>query len=70
MVSVAKVSSTLELPVGALPTLRLERLPRHNGDQKAELWLSPALGYLPVRIRLTQGNGDFADLLLSGHEAP
>lgn len=65
-----QASSTLELPVGALPTLRLERLPRHNGDQKAELWLSPALGYLPVRIRLSEEQGDFVDLQLQSHSAP
>ncbi|NMM81249.1 hypothetical protein B2J86_09990 [Acidovorax sp. SRB_14] len=61
---------TLDLPVGATPALKLERLPRRDYDQKAELWLAPALGYLPVRIRLTQANGDFADLRLSGHAAP
>ena len=63
---------TLDLPAGSTPALKLERLPQadQQRDQKAELWLGTALHYLPVRIRLTQGNGDFADLLLSGHEAP
>jgi hypothetical protein len=61
---------TLELPAGPTPALKLQRLPRHDRDQKAELWLGSQLGYLPVRIRLTQGNGDFAELSLSGHEAP
>lgn len=61
---------TLDLPAGPTPALKLERLPRHDRDQKAELWLGSALGYLPVRIRLTQGNGDFAELSLSGHDAP
>ena len=61
---------TLDLPTGATPALKLQRLPRKDYDQKAELWVAPALGYLPVRIKLTQANGDFADLLLraSGHE--
>ncbi|WP_370680001.1 DUF3108 domain-containing protein [Comamonas sp. GB3 AK4-5] len=63
-------SGTEELPVGSLPTLRLERLPRHPGDQKAELWLSPALGYLPVRIRLSEDNGDHVDMRLQSHSAP
>lgn len=58
---------TLQLPLGALPALHLERLPRHAGDQQAALWLAPALGYLPARIRLTQANGDFADLRLQAH---
>lgn len=63
---------TLDLPVGSTPALKLQRLPREDQhyDQKAELWLGTELGYLPVRIRLSQSNGDFVDLLLSGHEAP
>lgn len=61
---------TLHLPVGATPTLKLLRLPRRDYDQKAELWLAPGLGYLPVRIKLTQSNGDFADLLLRGSDKP
>ncbi|MES2610267.1 MAG: DUF3108 domain-containing protein [Pseudomonadota bacterium] len=61
---------TLNLPVGATPTLKLLRLPRRDYDQKAELWLAPGLGYLPARIKLTQSNGDFADLLLRGSEKP
>lgn len=62
----------LELPLGSLRTLRLQRMPRpgHDYDQKAQLWLAPTLGYLPARIRLTQANGDFADLQLTSHKAP
>jgi hypothetical protein len=30
-----------------------------------ELWLAPALGYLPVRIKQTQANGDFADMRIA-----
>ena len=36
----------------------------------AELWLAPDMGYLPVRIKLTQANGDFADLLLRASGPP
>lgn len=61
---------TLDLPAGPTPTLKLQRLPRKDYDQKAELWVAPALGYLPVRIRLTQANGDFADLQLRSSSAP
>ena len=61
---------TLDLPAGLTPALKLQRLPRKDYDQKAELWLAPALGYLPVRIKLTQANGDFADLQLRSSSAP
>jgi len=63
---------TLDLPAGSTSALKLQRVPREDQlyEQKAELWLGTELGYLPVRIRLSQANGDFADLLLSGHEAP
>lgn len=61
---------TLDLPAGPTPTLKLQRLPRHDHDQRAELWLAPALGHLPVRIRLTQANGDYADLRLRSRSAP
>ena len=65
-------TETLDLPIGPTPALKLQRLPRsdRDRDQKAELWLGTGLGYLPVRIRITQSNGDFADLALREHEAP
>ena len=41
--------------------LKLTRKPRREYDQKVEIWYAPALGYLPVRNRITQQNGDFID---------
>ena len=61
---------TLDLPTGPTPALKLLRLPRKDYDQKAELWVAPDLNYLPVRIKLTQANGDFADLLLRSSAKP
>jgi hypothetical protein len=61
---------TLDLPAGPTAALKLQRLPRRDYDQKAELWLAPALGYLPVRIRITQANGDFAELDLRASAPP
>ena len=63
---------TLDLPAGAITARKLQRLPRreHDYDQKAELWLAPSLGYLPVRIRITKANGDFADLRLRSQAPP
>lgn len=63
----------LDLPIGPTPALKLQRLPRRDArdaDQKAELWLAPSLGFLPARIRITQGNGDYADLQLSDKGNP
>ncbi|GAB3363913.1 MULTISPECIES: DUF3108 domain-containing protein [Giesbergeria] len=65
-------TETLELPSGPMSTLKLQRLPRdaQDDEQQAQLWLAPSLDYLPARIRLTQGQGDFADLRLRGHGKP
>ena len=44
-----------------MPTLKLTRKPRKEFDQKVEIWYAPSLGYLPVRSRISQPNGDFVD---------
>ena len=61
---------TLRLQGEDVPTLRLTRPPGQQYDQQVELWYAPSLGYLPVRIRLTQPNGDFADMQLRARENP
>lgn len=55
---------TVATPSGEHAARRLVRLPRREYDQKIEVWLAPDLGWLPVRIRQTEANGDFADLQL------
>ena len=30
----------------------------------AEMWFAPQLQYLPVRIRITQGNDNYIDLMV------
>jgi hypothetical protein len=60
----------LRLPGGDFTARKLTRNPRYPYDDKVELWLAPALGYLPVRILLTQPNGDFADMRLRERLAP
>lgn len=55
---------TLTLPAGETATVKLSRAPRREFDQRVEVWLAPALGYLPARLRITQANGDFVDQLL------
>ncbi len=51
----------LNLPGGTVSALKLTRNPRKEFDQKVELWLSPGMDYVPVRLRLTQPNGDWVD---------
>ncbi len=60
----------LQLPGGEQQTLKLTRLPPRPDALRAELWLAPALGWLPARIRLTQGNGDVVDQQWRGSETP
>lgn len=60
----------LNLPGGEQTALRLNRLPQRGDDPRAELWLAPSLGWLPVRIRLSQPNGDYIDQQWRGSEAP
>ncbi len=55
----------LDLPAGRWDTLRIEVLPQKIFDQRIELWLAPKLDHLPVRIRITQTNGDVVDQQLS-----
>lgn len=61
---------TLRLPGGELDTLKLTRPPTRPYDLRAEVWLAPALGWLPARIRLTRHNGDFIDQQWRASETP
>ena len=54
----------LHLPVGEVSACRLVRLSRKANDNTFEVWLAPSLGREPVRMRLTEPNGDFLDHLL------
>jgi hypothetical protein len=56
----------LQIRNRARAAIKLERAPRHENDQKVELWVAPDMDYLPVRVRLTQAGGDFVDLMWDG----
>jgi hypothetical protein len=56
-----KGQETLDLPGGRTSALLLTRNPRKEYDVKVELWLAPGHAYAPVRLRLTQPNGDWVD---------
>jgi len=59
---VAAARETLDLPGGRLNALPFTKEPTVEFDQRIEVWLAPDLQYLPVRIRITEANGAFADL--------
>ena len=61
---------TLQLPFGEARTVKLNRKPRRDFDQQIELWFAPDLGYLPVRLRITNANGDIVDQLLNKVSMP
>ena len=54
-------TESLTLPGGAVQAIKLTRNPPTDGAPKVEVWLAPSMQYLPVRIRLTQGDGDFVE---------
>jgi len=54
----------MTVPAGEYSVRKLTRSPRKEFDVKLEVWFAPDLGWLPVRIRQTQPNGDFADMEL------
>jgi hypothetical protein len=60
----------LSLPMGEIKALRVTREPKREFDQKIETWFAPSMSYWPVRIKITQSNGDFVDQQLSGSSAP
>ena len=62
---VVEQPENLDVMGAPMATLKLTRKARREFDQKVELWLAPSLGYLPVRNRVTQPNGDFIDQRLS-----
>ena len=56
-------SEKLGLPGGEVSALRVWREPLGEYDSRVEIWFAPEMDYLPVRVRLTQANGDVADQL-------
>ena len=63
-------AETMALPIGQMQAIKVSRNPRREFDQKIEVWFAPSLGYMPVRVKATQANGDFVDQKLRGVEKP
>jgi len=59
---------TLHLMGQDLPSVKWVCQPRSRFDAKIEFWVAEKYAWMPVRIRISQSNGDFIDLLLSGQE--
>ena len=64
----AEGEERLTLPAGEITALKFSREPRKPYDLRLELWLAPAYQYLPVRIRLTQPDGDYVEQMLRDTE--
>ena len=60
----------LVLPGGPVAAIKLTRDAVGSYGTRGEVWLAPSMGYLPVRIRLTESNGDLMDLRWSETVAP
>jgi len=56
-------NETLELGQGRVTAIKLTREPTPENGQKIEAWLASEVGYLPVRLRITESDGSFIDLL-------
>lgn len=55
----------LDVQGRSIPTLHLQREPRHEGDGVAEIWLDPARHHLPVRAHLgSDGDKEALELQL------
>jgi hypothetical protein len=58
---------TVSTDHGYVSARHFMRLPRHDGDKRRiDVWLAPALGWLPVRLVQTEPNGTEVELLWHG----
>lgn len=67
---VMDAKESLELPSATLDAYKFTRESEGQYDIKAEAWLAPAMTYLPVRIRLTQTNGNVLDMVWTESRQP
>ena len=60
----------LVLPAGPVAAIKLTRDAVGPYGTRGEVWLAPSMDHFPVRIRLTESNGDVMDLRWSETVAP
>jgi Protein of unknown function (DUF3108) len=58
----------LKLDNQTLATLKWVCQPRNRFDAQVTFWMAEKYAWLPVRIKITQTNGDYIDLLFKGQE--
>ncbi len=60
-------SELLQTPIGPIETLHVipRRLQPTSNDLVAQAWFAPAYRYFPIRIRLTLGEENYIDLMIS-----
>ncbi|TRX18743.1 DUF3108 domain-containing protein [Trinickia caryophylli] len=62
---------TVRTSSGFVNARHFMRLPRRAGDsRRIDVWLAPALGWLPVRIAQTEPNGTVVELVWHGRPGP
>jgi hypothetical protein len=64
-----KSDEPIDIKGARLETQRWVCLPRGKFDSQIEMWLSKSHGGMPVRIKITQVNGNFIDMEMDGTEA-
>jgi len=50
--------------IGELQTVKIERISADESDARIEVWLAPALGWLPARLRFTDRYGRITESVL------
>lgn len=61
---------TLRYQGEPLPAVKLTRELRDPKDQTVDVWFAPRLGYLPVRLKITQQDGDYIEQQLNAVDQP
>jgi hypothetical protein len=63
----AQEPETLETPIGPIEAVHVKpsRADMRDREVVAEMWFAPRLNNLPVRIRISQGDGTYVDLLVA-----
>lgn len=59
---------TLQTDERPVPAFKWVCLPRNQYESRVEFWVSAELGWLPLRILITQANGSYIDLAWRGSE--